>query len=159
MTSVFWLVLSLFSNSQGFPSNHNYQTYCNSRFQYCINYPDFLIAEPESANGDGRIFIDKTGTEVLRVYGRLNQDANGDPITLKSQYLVDVQSIKSEKKKITYQTLGKNYYVISGQQGNYIFYKKAIIKGDAFCFAMLNYNKLGKETYDPVSAEIHRSFK
>ncbi len=136
-----------------------YKAYCNARFGYCINYPDFLIAEPESENGDGRIFVNKERTEILRVYGRLNQDAEGNPVTLKNQYLLDVKNLTSPETKATYKKLGTSYYVISGEQEGNIFYRKVIIKDDAFCYAILRYDKLEKAKYDAVAGEIYRSFK
>ena len=159
MEIILLLTLLFSPNSTSFTLSFDYDSYCNSRFHYCINFPTFLFAEPESENGDGRIFVNKEGTEVLRVYGRINQDANGNAITLRKQYLLDIKSLNSTKSKITYQKFEKDYYVLSGEKNNRIFYQKVIVKEDAFCYALLNYNRLAKDTYDSVSSEIYRSFK
>ncbi|MEI9947196.1 MAG: hypothetical protein WDN26_23645 [Chitinophagaceae bacterium] len=51
-----------------------FDTYCNARFGYCIDYPGILFPQPESENGDGRVFKDKQGNEALIVFGRLSMD-------------------------------------------------------------------------------------
>jgi len=137
----------------------NIDTYCNARFEYCIDYPTFLIPKPESENGDGRIFVNKEGTKVLTVYGSLNQDINGDPIPLKRQYALDVQRLVSSKTKITYQKLGKGFYVVSGERNENTIYQKMIAKKNAFCYSILEYNRSAKDVYDSVSILIFKSFK
>jgi len=139
--------------------NQDYDQYCNVRFNYCLYYPKFLNPQPESANGDGRIFFNKKGDEVLRVFGRFNLDAEGETITLERQYKIDVQDNLKKKNIITYKKLGKTFFVISGYRNGKIFYQKTILKNDAFAFAILQYPKDEKEIYDKVSAEIFKSFK
>src|ERR1700748_3583670 len=49
---------------------YSYDTYCNVRFGYCLDYPtDILSPQTESENGDGRVFMLKNNTEFMRVYG------------------------------------------------------------------------------------------
>ena len=41
-------------------NNISFDTYCNERFAYCVDYPKALVyPRPESKNGDGRIFKKK----------------------------------------------------------------------------------------------------
>jgi hypothetical protein len=136
-----------------------YKSYCNSRFQYCIDYPDFLIPKPESENGDGRIFENKKGAKILTVFGRINQDADGNPLSLKTQFESDIKTMQENRKNITYKKLGKTFYVLSGTDNEKTFYQKTIIKKDAFCFAILTYSKQGKMLYDSVTGHIAASFK
>jgi hypothetical protein len=133
--------------------------YCNARFGYCVSYPPFLKAQPESANGDGRIFQNEAGETALTVYGTLNLDANGDLLTLEKQFKRDLKSLATSKSDISYQKLGKNFYVISGRKSGKIFYQKTIAKEESFCFAVLEYKQSEKVKYDSVSASIFRSFK
>jgi len=155
------LLISLLfaSNVQKSHLSNDYKTYCNSRFGYCIDYPTFLTPNPESENGDGRVFVNKENAKVLTVYGRLNQDADGNPISLKMQYSLDIQNLTSSRTKITYKKLGKDFYVVSGERNKKIFYQKMIIKNDAYCYSILEYNKLAKGIYDSVSVSIFKSFK
>jgi hypothetical protein len=136
-----------------------YKSYCNSRFGYCIDYPAFLAAQPESENGDGRVFNNKKGITILTVFGRINQDADGNPLSLKNQYESDIKDLSLSKKNITYKKLGKTFYVLSGTKNETIFYKKTIVKDDAFCFAILEYSRQDKMLYDTVSAHLAKSFQ
>lgn len=137
----------------------DYDQYCNVRFGYCLDYPNFLNPQPESSNGDGRIFINEKGEEVLRVFGRFNLDAEGETISLERQYNSDIRDNLKKKNTITYKKLGKTFFVISGYQKGKIFYQKTILKNDAFAFAIIQYPKDEKEIYDKVSTEIFKSFK
>lgn len=137
----------------------DYDQYCNVRFGYCVDYPNFLNPQPESANGDGRIFINEKGEEVLRVFGRFNLDAEGETISLERQYNTDIKDNLKKKNNITYKNLGKTFFVISGYRNGKIFYQKTILKNDAFAFAFLQYPTNDKEIYDKISTEIFKSFK
>jgi hypothetical protein len=139
--------------------NADYATYCNARFNYCISYPSFLFPQPESENGDGRLFTNAANTSVLTVFGRLNQDADGNAVPFKKQYAIDVKSFTASESKIMYQKAGSNFYVISGERNGKIFYQKMMIKGDACCYAILEYNKEERKAYDSVLAQIFKSFK
>lgn len=133
--------------------------YYNARFEYCLDYPKFLNPQPESQNGDGRIFINKKGEKILRVFGRLNLDSEGETISLERQYQADIQDNLKKNNVITNKKLGKTFFVISGYRNGKIFYQKTILKNDAFAFAILQYPKDEKETYDKVSMEIFKTFK
>lgn len=137
----------------------DYDQYCNARFEYCIAYPDFLHPQPESQNGDGRIFNNKNGKEVLRVFGRLNLDEEGDIISLEKQYKTDIQENKNKNNIITYKKLGKTFFVISGYRNGKISYQKTIFKKDAFAFAILEYSEKEKSVYNKVSTQLFNSFK
>lgn len=153
------LVTLLFSRNTESINRQAPKTYCNNRFGYCINYPLFLIPQRESYNGDGRVFINKEGKLILTVFGRLNMDVDGNAIPLSKQYAADTKELLAAKVTITYKKLGKGFYVLSGTKQEKIFYRKVILKGDAFCFALLEYAAAGKAIYDSVSADIFRSFK
>lgn len=137
----------------------DYNQYCNVRFGYCVDYPNFLNPQPESSNGDGRIFFNEKGDEVLRVFGRFNLDAEGETISLERQYKTDIEDNLTKKNIIIYKKLGKTFFVISGYRNGKIFYQKTILKNGAFAFAFLQYPTNDKEIYDKVSTEIFKSFK
>ena len=134
--------------------------YCNARFGYCIDYPaGTLIPQHEAANGDGRKFIARNGEVVLTVFGRLNQDEEGNAIPFEKQYSIDLASLQ-KKAAITYKKLTGTYYVISGRyKTGKIFYHKVILKEYAFCFALLEYSKDRKEEFDPYASIVFKTFK
>lgn len=142
----------------------SFGSYCNNRFDYCIDYPkDTIYPQPESQNGDGRVFKNKNGDKVLTVYGHWAMNTDGEDMTLRQQYENDLQGNDepegNNNRTITYQKLGTDYFVISGYQDKKIFYQKTILKNGAFCYAILRYNESDKALYDKVSERIFSSFK
>lgn len=141
-----------------------FDLYCNARFAYCIEYPGaILYPQAESQNGDGRVFKNKQGEEVLTVFGRMNADPDGGAISLEQQYNDDLHGAPEENgnkdRVITYQKLGKTFFVISGYKKGKIFYQKTILKEGAFAYAILEYPESEKEIFDKVSTRLFRSFK
>jgi len=145
-------------------NNISYGKYCNARFGYCIDYPIGIIyPQPESYNGDGRVFKNKQGEEILTVWGRNNSDPDFGHISIEQQFNDDLHGGEEENGSkdlvITYQKLGKTFFVISGYNKDKIFYQKTIVKGDAFAFAILEYDESEKTTFDSVSERIFKSFR
>jgi hypothetical protein len=146
-------------------NSHNifFEKYCNARFGYCIDYPlGIIYPQPESYNGDGRVFRNKQGEDILTVWGRNNSDPDFGHISIKQQFNDDLHGGEveggSKDLVITYQKLGKSFFVISGNNKSKIFYQKTIVKGDAFAFAILEYGESKKATFDKVSEHIFKSF-
>lgn len=142
----------------------SFDTYYNARFGYCIDYPQGIIyPQPEAQNGDGRVFKNKQGETILTVYGRMNADPDGSVISLEQQYDDDLHSAPGydahDDRVITYQKLGKTFFVISGYKKGRIFYQKTILKDDAFAYAILEYDENEKDLFDKVSDRVFKSFK
>ena len=138
-----------------------YDTYCNARFGFCIDYPVHLLEmQPEAANGDGRAFRTPGNEVILLAFGRLDLDAEGNRIPLPQQYRNDLQQYKDSSANITYSRLGRTFYVISGtKRDGRIFYQKTVMKDDVFAFAMLDYSAAERKLYDKVTARVSASFK
>jgi hypothetical protein len=140
-----------------------FSTYCNERFSYCIGYPVFLIyPQPETGSADGRVFTNKQGEEVLRVFGKLIPYRNTKPISLEEQYNNDFWEIENDKALndlvITEKRLSKTYYILSGYTKSRVFYQKTIVKNLAFAYVILQYEKAEKNIYDKVAGKILDSF-
>lgn len=145
-------------------NNISFDTYCNPRFRYCVDYPKGLVyPQPESENGDGRVFKNKKGEEILTVFGRNNSDPDFGHISLEQQFNDDLHGAEEENgnkgRVITYQKLGKDFFVISGLKNGKVFYQKTINKDEAFAFAILEYDENEKMIFDKVSDRIFKSFK
>ena len=150
--------------SRNLDNDIKFNKYCNPRFGYCVDYPGELIyPQPESENGDGKIFKNRKGEEILRVYGTNNSDPEFGNISLEQQYNNDLHETDEENgnndQVITYQKLGKTFFVISGLKKGKIFYQKTIHKDDSFAYAILQYDDGEKATFDKVSKRIFTSFK
>lgn len=147
------------SSSTGTVAEQSLDSYCNARFKYCIDYPaNLLTAQPESDNGDGRIFTDKDGTEVLRVYGSLNIN----DLTVAAQFKKHLSGNSDEpvaSRKVTYQRLLDSSYVISGIENEKFFYQRTILKDGAFVSAICKMDSTKKDSFSKLSKTIFSTFK
>jgi hypothetical protein len=160
MRVLFFSVLGL-TNYTLLAQQTNYNTYCNTRYVYCIDYPGFLYPQPEAYNGDGRIFTDKDGIEKLRVWGSkmLSIDSNGDEMNIQASFKYQLAESKKTGKLVSYSKLGKNFFVISGNDGKRIFYQKTIRLKDGYGTAMLTYKEAERTRYNILAKQIFASFK
>lgn len=140
-----------------------YNSYCNAIYNYCIDYPDWLlIPQNESQNGDGRIFTDKSGHEILRVYGIRMLDPEGGDHQLQDQFAKDIGDAVSgsagNKLEVTYKKLGKTFYVISGYKGGKVYYQKMIETKEGFANMILQYSVNDSIVFNKVVGAVARSF-
>jgi hypothetical protein len=140
--------------------NKPFDTYCNERFGYCIDYPArFLTQQHESQSGDGTDFMNDRNEVVLTVWGRRNEDTEGNMISLETQFSNDVKEVEKAGGQVSYKKLGKAFYVLSGEINRKIFYRKITQKKDAFAFAILEYKPEERSIYDTLASSIYKSFR
>ena len=131
--------------------------YCNSRFDYCIKYPNELVGLGESANGDGQKFIKNNKKISLTVYhdSRL-VIYNDTEKAIQGSFKQDCE-LKDEKT-VTYRKLGNSFYVVSGMKGNLIYYQKTIIINSRMITAYLEYDKTLAYIYNDYCKYLFQSF-
>ncbi len=138
-----------------------FETYCNSKFGYCIDYPsDLLVPQGEAGNGDGQAFTSENGENTLLVYRDFRD--NMDPeikFMIEMAYKDDIESNSKKPKTISYKKSGKNFFVISGHTNGKIFYQKTIVSEEQLVTSIIEYKATEKEVYDKVSERIFKSFK
>lgn len=127
-----------------------YDTYCNSRFDYCVEYPTILAPQPEAENGDGRIFVSQNKKVTLFAWGSNALDED-----LESKLETTIRN-----KKVVYKAVKKDWFIVSGynKDGN-IFYQKTILADGVFKTVLLEYPTAEKPTYDKVCEKLAKSFK
>ena len=140
-----------------------YETYCNQRYNFCIDYPSGrLFAQGESDSGDGQTFKSKDADNTLKVYRDFRDNINPDQTyTIEDAYNEDSRGNNPDKPKrvITYKKLGKNYFVVSGYNEGKIFYQKTAITSGELKTCLLEYKEIDKEVYNKISDRIFKSFK
>lgn len=140
------------------PSEIKYDTYCNERFGYCIDYPlGVLFPQGESGNKDGQVFESRNSENTLTVYRDFRDMIDETPDHLKNAFEEDTKS--ENGKSVTYQKLGKDHYVVSGYDHGKIFYQKSILSDGELSTCILAYNQQDRALYDKISERIFRSFK
>ena len=154
--SVFIFILILLSFSVTSYSKVTWNIYSNVRFGYDIEYPDILLPQEESQNGDGRQFVSSDEKSVLTVYGAFNTL----DVSVEHMYSSTIDEYKKEGKKILYRVIDKNWFVLSGYDGDKVFYRKTMrqhqLKDDIdidITFIM-TYPKSQKSTFDKITEKI-----
>lgn len=136
---------------------HQYRTYHNVRFDYSISYPvGILFPQGESVNGDGQRFLSKDGRTELLVYGSYNslEQTLNEVLTEASERLPD-----HPNRVVTYKVLRGDWFVVSGIENGRIFYQKTMLRNSTFKTFRIEYDESQKQTFNPITAFIARSFK
>ena len=145
------IFLSLLAHAQ---TPNNYQTYHNARFNYSISYPsDLLIPQGEAENGDGQKFLTRDGKVEMLVYGSNNALEK----TLRAAY--QEETGRRQNRTVTYQVLKTDWFVVSGTENDKVFFEKTMLHSGVFKTFRIEYDKGVKNTWDPITAKIARSFK
>lgn len=140
------------------PSN-DYVSYCNSRFNFCIEYPASFSKQSKPDNEDGLTFLSGDRKTEIKAFGSLAVE----PFEELSQEL----ALASTDKNVTYKAVKKDWFIISGtdEEGN-IFYQKTVKKkinhmdsGEAYVFQtlMIRYPASQKHLYNSYCQKIAKS--
>ncbi len=127
-----------------------WHTYCNARFEQCADIPPNFESDPPPENGDGLVFRDAGGMSIT-VSGGYNVDS--------STLGVEREGILGKKEPPTYQAEGANWFVVSGNEGNNIYYLRKIVTSGVIATLWIEYPRTKKENYVPLVARVSRSLK
>ena len=132
------------------------ETYCNGRFAFSIDIPtQILIPQPPPTNGNGRRFVSKDGSAVLRVYGSSNHLRK----KLIDRYVEESNlSDKPAQTLVTYKVIKDDWFVISGYEGDKIFYQKEFLVDDQFKTFIFTFPHSKRAIYEPLIAGFAASF-
>ncbi len=154
------IILCSFSNIVA--AETNYKKYQNGSFSYEILYPEsILFPKKESGGGDGREFISRDKKVAMLAYGSHNFDA--PEFTPKSMYDDELKNTSGlhQNRIITYKKFANTWYVISGTEGDKVFYTKVlfrILKDDVQAITFhIEYPQSNKAVYDPITSSIAKS--
>jgi hypothetical protein len=127
----------------------SYGIYKNSKYEYSICYPkDIFVPQGESDAGDGQVFLSKDGSE-LRVYASYN--------VLDETISEDFQRTTSEDKdNITYKLIKHDWYVVSGNDHDKVFYQKTLLNGDEFISFRITYASLLANIYGDIINHLNK---
>lgn len=130
-------------------------TYRNERFGTTIEYPDIFKPQPPPVDGDGLDFKTADGADlaVFASYNALNFDLAGfKNFTAKNL---------AAGKVIIYQAQGSNWFVLSGTDGNGVFYERHMLShgGQMTEGLVISYPASLKQEYDPLISRISKSFR
>jgi hypothetical protein len=139
-------------------SQDKYSTYINVRFSYSISYPtSLLIPQGEADNGDGQKFRFRDGKATMSVSGIHALDE-----TLLHRYNEQLQEGRGDNRStptFTYKVLRPNWFVVSGRDGDRIFYQKTILRKGVFKTFRIEYDKALSDVFDEVTKRVAASFR
>ncbi len=160
MLILFFCILILLSITAHSYGKMTWNIYSNARFGYDIEYPDILLPQEESQNGDGRQFVSSDEKSKLTVYGAFNSL----DLSVEQMYKAAIDEYKKAGKKIIYKIIDKNWFVLSGYDGDKVFYRKTMRKHqlkddiDVDITFIITYPKSQKSTFDKITEKISGSF-
>jgi hypothetical protein len=133
---------------------HVWKTYTNVRFQYAICYPeDLLVPQGESANSDGQKFLAKDGAQLL-VFGQNN--VLGE--SMKDALADTVSRLAGASGRTTYKALKRNWFDVSGQKEQTVFYARTRYSDQQFKSFELTYNYSAAAVYEPLINRLTACF-
>ena len=134
--------------------HHAWKFYANVRFNYGVCYPeDLLIPQGEAQNSDGQKFLAKDGASLV-VYGQNN--SLNEP--LKDALQDTASRLAGKSGKVTYKVIKPTWFVVSGQNGQKVFYAKTLYSHDQFKSFELVYDNSTAALYEPVIRRLNACF-
>ncbi len=129
-----------------------FDSYANPRFGFSVKYPTNLDKQTESDNGEGKEFKSSDGFKML-VYGSNN-------VSVLNQSLDELyQKELISHKDVTYKVKKRDWFVVSGYDGENIFYvKKYVGSGSTNTLNLVYPSNLRDKYYDVINV-ISKSFK
>ena len=121
--------------------------YTNARFGTSVTFPRDIFVDrlPPPANSDGMTFT-AADRASLAVYGSYNA---------LEQTPAQLADFSSEGMNVTYRKVGKDWVVLSGHDGNSIFYQRLEFGRSGVIHAfLLKYPATAKAKYDPLIGRI-----
>jgi hypothetical protein len=130
-------------------------TYQNDRYGTMIDYPDSFKPESPPDADDGRAFTSADGARfsVSASYGGIGSNL--------AEYRAFIIKNLPAGQVVTYQTSGKNWFVVSGTKGSDIFYERHMLShgGEMTEDFVISYPAATKTAYDPIVARMAKSFR
>jgi len=139
----------------------DYKKYVNTHYGFEIDYPTSLVPQGESDSKDGQRFEAPNKKTILWAYydrsSNLIDDATDNQYTFDFYYKREIANQKD--RQVTYKVFKKDFFVISGTEGNKIFYRKTINTENGWFTFELLYDQAERNIYDKVCGQLAKSFK
>ena len=130
-----------------------WKTYANDRFGQSADFPAGWKMQPPPENDDGRIFVSPDGKAKVIIFGNWAMQS-------RAEEMADALA-PHDGRTVTYSKRGANWVVVSGTQGDLIFYEKRMLscKDQLWSNLYIEYPAADKTKYDAMVAHIAASLK
>jgi hypothetical protein len=130
-------------------------TYANARFGYAVSYPTGVFtAEPESGNGDGRVFQAKGSSTQVRVWGAYNA-AGQTPQAMASEIEADCLHRPAQYRVATTGLVAVSCNIAGAD----ILYEKHLIHGDQVTALRITYPAAESARWKTVVERVSASLR
>ncbi|MGB8814688.1 MAG: hypothetical protein WCC57_16035 [Paracoccaceae bacterium] len=131
-----------------------YSLYQNARFGSEISYPsDYFTAESPPDNGDGRRFVSADTQSYFLIFGQ------HDVFGLSQDEMMQQDKSTADYDDVAYEKSGQGWYVLSGNIGDAIFYRKVVLAPYGIIHVFeIRYPASLKAAFDPVVSHMAQSF-
>ncbi len=137
--------------SQERPDTPRLREYVNNRFGFTIAVPPGFEASDPPMNGDGIRYTSADGMAKLTMYG-----SNAGGVTIKEYYDDLATGLGVEP---TYSKLADNWFVLSGQKGETIFYTKVFVGSGSLNTFTFEYPAKRADQYRSMIDQLVHSFR
>ncbi len=132
----------------------DFRLYSNPRFGASAEVPSDWRAEPPPENGDGQVFRSPDGQASIAVSGILNLAATPE------------EAMRDEEQagageRVTYLNRGRRMVVLSGFNGDKIFYRKSILdcRDQIWNHLSVEHSTARKADYDAIVTRAAKSLR
>ncbi len=127
----------------------SFRTYANDRFGATAEYPGDWRSDPPPENGDGLVFRSPDGQATITISGILNIADTPEEAMRDEEKGYDGQTV-------TFHQHGRRSVIVSGTQGDKIFYRKSILvcRDQIWNHVYLEYPAARKTEYDALVAKV-----
>ncbi|MDD2386708.1 MAG: hypothetical protein PHP52_07975 [Bacteroidales bacterium] len=138
-------------------SNVKYETYHNDRYEFTVEYPDFLIPQGEATNEDGQKFLSKNQDIQLIVYCdyKSNFLEAGDIYMIGEAYEEELKL----KEGVTNKKLGDNHYLIQYKVNDILHFDYAMLNGENYFNIQFLYPEKEDVMMKDIIEHVINSFK
>ena len=147
---IFFIIIKLLIFISNAYAQIPYKSYCNARFDFCVDHPVAFGIGPAPTNNDGREFSDRDGFFMI---------ASGMHNALENSLIDEMKSQEEDFDKITYRVKKKNWFVLSGYKDDNILYLKTYIGKEYIYHLYIRYPAKLKTKYNTLVSTISHSFK
>ena len=148
-----FLAVPLFLTANGAYAE-TWQVYQEPSHQCHLEYPSSIFMRGTIDDHNFQTFANVVGDISIRIASRAN-DGNWTPAEIKAEF------IKEKGDTLVYDRLKDDYLVLSGYQGDNIFYSKIALSEDRknLCIMHLSYPTADKLELDAMVTRMSKSFR
>ena len=135
-----------------------WQRYVNARFGPAADIPPGFSSLFSPANGDGRKFVHPDGSELI-ISGSNNMEGrSGQRSSVKKVLTRSLSYLDQENKKLIYQELKDNWFVIYSQDDKNFYYERCFVDKETITTMSFQYPRSLKDKYAKIVDRISYSF-